>query len=513
MPRLWRLIRARRRAEEGLTLIEVVAALGVLGIVMLPLASLFFWGATNGTYNREQGDALAIANGFLAKANSLTYSALGFYESQCGGTVPGYNGQPGVDLGASPPAGVSGQVPCTAAPAQVVGNETYYENTYIVWVNGSGVSTLTTALTANQANVTSLAVTALPFAVVSGDSIVVGSGSTAQTVTASGTAAVGATSIPVTSFTSTYAQAVGVNVYDASVCTASGYCGDSYAYKQVYSNVHWNEGGHTSQLTQSILVYPGGLGKYTGPKNNIGSGGSTVPDNVSSSGFSATCPAGLSPCATQLQLNWTAPVNTPGFFVAVWATNPGHLATADTSGTGGGWSPTGSTASGVISNSATSTVVSGLASSTTYYFEIVAFSPDGTQWSTSQTFTSGATGSAPPPTCALGTLTVSQPGQSSGQAQIKNGTAHLMQAISMTVTYSGPCTAGANVVTVTGTSSGADPGSPYSLTWGPTQYTYSLCPNAGFNTGTHTYKAYMNGTVTSLTAQVSFSSTGGSAAC
>ena len=76
--------RKRGRGDEGLSLLEVMVALSVLSIVLLPLASVFYWGSTNAGFNRENGDAIAIANGFLAKANGITYANLGFYESQFG---------------------------------------------------------------------------------------------------------------------------------------------------------------------------------------------------------------------------------------------------------------------------------------------------------------------------------------------------------------------------------------------------------------------------------------------
>lgn len=67
---------------------------------------------------------------------------------------------------------------------------------------------LTTALISGTAY-TSLAVQALTQPISSGESLLIGTGSTTQTVTASASAAVGATSIPVNSFTANAAYAVG----------------------------------------------------------------------------------------------------------------------------------------------------------------------------------------------------------------------------------------------------------------------------------------------------------------
>lgn len=79
--------------------------------------------------------------------------------------------------------------------------------------NNSGSSTLTTALTSGQTGVTSLAVAALPAAIPSGTSLQIGFGSgQTQTVITSASAAQGATSITVTSFTSNAAYAIGTAV-------------------------------------------------------------------------------------------------------------------------------------------------------------------------------------------------------------------------------------------------------------------------------------------------------------
>jgi len=78
---------------------------------------------------------------------------------------------------------------------------------------GSGGTTLKSAL-ASGSTYTSLPVNALVTAVASGDPIVIGTGATAQTVTASAGAAVGAQSIPVTSFTASAAYSTGTSVFD-----------------------------------------------------------------------------------------------------------------------------------------------------------------------------------------------------------------------------------------------------------------------------------------------------------
>ena len=473
-----------------MTLLEVAVALGLLAIVLLPLASVFFGGEAASAANREYGDAIAIANGQLAQASGVTYANLRLYESQFGTpplTISGYNSQPAVDLGASPPNGTSAQIQATSQPQQV-GSIVYTATNYVVWVNGSG--------------------------------------------------------------------------------------GNTCAYKQVYSVVTWNEGGSPVHVTQSVLVYPGGLGRYAGsqcldfvvtthgasPNATVASGGlpgvqvgmavsgpniaagttvaavsgnsltlsqgatgggtqtllfgsspagfGVTPDNVT--GLTATVPA--APAGENaVNLTWNAPLDQPGYFVAVWAPDPGGqaaLAAPDTTGTSSAWAPTGSTTGAAISNSSNAFSVTGLAPNAAYWFEIVAFSTAGDQWAISQTWVTATTLNNPALLCTLGTLAISQAGQSSGNATVATSNSHLIQPITMTVTYAGQCTNGVDGLTVKATS-GGDPGSPFTLTWGAIEYTFNpptgLCPSGGFITGTHTYTVYHNGTATSLTAQVSFS--------
>ncbi len=465
-------------------------ALALLAIVLLPLASVFYGGESASSNNREYGDAIAIANGQLAQASGITYAALGFYVSQ--GPPSSYKGQPTVILGAAPPTGTSPQIPVTSQ-SQQVGSIVYTAKNNVVWVSGS---------------------------------------------------------------------------------SPSG--GDACAYKQVYSTVKWNEGGNPGSVTQNVLVYPGGLGKYGGTQclsvANVTTTGGLVAISVSSGGFPNVQPGmyvsgpniaagttvvsipgntltlsqaasgsgtqsltfGSTPTGssgtpdnvagvatsvpadpageTEVDLSWNTPVDTPGYLLAVWAPDPGGqgvLATPDTTGTGAAWAPTGSSTSGSILATATTFRVTGLAPSTSYWFEIVAFSANGAQWAISQTWVNGTTLNPPPQPCTLNTLTVSQAGQASGAATVAKSNGDLRQPITMTVTYSGTCTNGVDAVTVAASSSGADPGSPYALTWGSNQYTFNppggLCPvGTGFLTGTHTYTVSHNGTVTSLTAQVSF---------
>lgn len=83
---------------------------------------------------------------------------------------------------------------------------------YIALANGAGVTALTSALSNGQTYI-SLAVGALPAAIASGTSIIIGAGTgQTQTVATSGSASVGATSISVNSFVANATYAIGSNV-------------------------------------------------------------------------------------------------------------------------------------------------------------------------------------------------------------------------------------------------------------------------------------------------------------
>lgn len=108
-------------------------------------------------------------------------------------------------------------------------------------------SPLGTALTLGQTGVTSLSLSSgLKVPITNGDTIQLGSGATLQYVVASASAAIGATSISITSFTSTYAQPIGTPVSDFTVAC-------NYFYQD---GVHPNPTGHAliaSVVWQNIM--------------------------------------------------------------------------------------------------------------------------------------------------------------------------------------------------------------------------------------------------------------------
>jgi hypothetical protein len=485
-----------------LTLLEVAVALGILSIVLLPLANVFYGGESASAHNREYGDAIAIANGQLAQASGVTYANLGFYENQnpVWGTppltIPGFGGQPAVDLGASPPSGVLPEVQPTSQPQQV-GTVVYKATNYVVWVNGSGsnacaykkIYSVVSWIEGGQSVSVTQSVLVYPGGLgrYSGSQclnyIVTTTGASKTITVASG----GFPGVQVGMAVSGPNIAAGTTV--AALSGVPLGTGNTLTLSQ----------GATGSGNNSETVFFGSAPPGT----------NTTPDNVDN--LAASVPTGT-PGQSSVNLAWSAPVDIPGSFVAVWAPDPGGqgaLATPDTTGTTGAWAPTGSTTGQAVLGTATTVTATGLSPNTAYWFEIVAFSTAGDQWAISQTWVTATTANNPVLACTLGALSVSQAGQASGTATVATSNGHLIQPITMTVTYAGQCTSVADPLTVKVASSGTDPGSPYPLTWGATEYTYNpgsgLCPSAAFITGTHTYTVYNNGTATSLIAQVLFS--------
>ncbi len=408
-----------------------MVALVVLTILLTSMGTLFYGNMAASASNRENGDAIGIANGFLAKVSAVTYASVGFYENQFASkTVPSYTGLPGVDLGASPTVGNVALISATSTPQQV-GSIVYAESTYIVWVDGSGSN-------------------------------------------------------------------------------------HQYAYKKVFSVVTWKDRGVQRSVTQSLLVYPGGWGKYQHAQNNTPSSPAGAPTSVV--GLSATVP-GSPQGTTEVDLTWTAPASPPGYFVVTYATDPSKLVATATSGTTSAWAPTGVSTTGILSGSATSASLTGLSSSTTYYAEVVAFSSDGSSWVSSQARVSATTLTPPPSPCAISGISVSQSNQASGTVQIgKSGSnaGHLVSGLTISVSSTGSCTASNTVTVAVVPASGSDPksGSPYSLSLSGTSFATTVC-NSGWTyaSGAHTFTPSLDGVASSTKATVTFSTSNGSTSC
>lgn len=132
---------------------------------------------------------------------------------------------------------------------------------------GAGSTTLTSALAANTAGVTSISVAALPAAIASGTTITLGYGGSApQNVTTSATAALGATTISVTSFTvNSTGFLVGANVVPVPTTSDNpSSLGGTVAYSGALPSGDFTFSGTGLGNRQVVIVYTFAAGSTTG---------------------------------------------------------------------------------------------------------------------------------------------------------------------------------------------------------------------------------------------------------
>jgi prepilin-type N-terminal cleavage/methylation domain-containing protein len=183
---------ARTRGEQGFTLIELVIVLVILPIIIggVSMAVITSLKDSSGLQNRigDSADAQITSAYYIRDVQSATYLT-------------------------------TTETPSTA-PAVCASGAASGSNSRLLlalYWPGMTPTMLTTALAAGQSGVTSLAVTSLSAAITNGELITIGSGPTIQMVTAAATAAIGATSISVNSFSSTDAEPVGSAVSTITV--------------------------------------------------------------------------------------------------------------------------------------------------------------------------------------------------------------------------------------------------------------------------------------------------------
>jgi prepilin-type N-terminal cleavage/methylation domain-containing protein len=273
---------------------------------------------------------------------------------------------------------------------------------------------------------------------------------------------------------------------------------DSQAYKLVTVKVSWVFNGLPESQTSSTIVYPGGVGPYTGPGTSVTT--PTVGGTPSAPVLKPpTVPTDPTVGAYEIDLSWTV-TSLPGYFTIDWASDPADLPSALAVGSG---VPTLGKTGVAVSQPATQTVyyVQQLQPSTTYYFEVIAFSNTG-QWASSNRF-SASTLAPPPQPCTWGNLTVTDPAYSVKSKTYliqvgngKNATFVTAEALNLAVTSNTFC--GGITATVTSTFNGStDAGSPFAMVdgAGTNAGTWSGTIPAGepWAAGTHQLQLLVNG--------------------
>jgi hypothetical protein len=233
-------------------------------------------------------------------------------------------------------------------------------------------------------------------------------------------------------------------------------------------------------VRQDSLLYPGGQGQYAGGAS--ASTTSTPPTTVSPVPTTPVLAAPVVPAdpagRTEIDLTWSQP--------AGGATIVSYTVQYSTSST----FPAGSTnAIANLPTNSTAYPVTALASSTSYWFRIVANA--ATQAATSNSVTA-ATLAQPAPACTLGAITVTGATTSSttGTILTKHGNrSEMSENLTLGFSTTGTCTHAYNVKAADPTNT-ADQGSPYTLTAnGSGSYSGSVLAlgQQGWSVGIHTF--------------------------
>ena len=251
------------------------------------------------------------------------------------------------------------------------------------------------------------------------------------------------------------------------------------AYKRLTVIVSWSDAAGAHTVRQDSILYPGGQGQYIGPMG----GTSTTTTTTGVTQPNAPVLAAIVPLAspadqTQIALSWSQPgggaqVTT---YSIKYSTNVNFPAGQFT----------------VIANLASSILnytVTGLAPSTTYYFQIIAYA--GANSATSSPPPPSATTAAAPVTCTLGGLNVSGATTLSTTGTILQNNGKMSEDLTVSWTTSGTCPHTYNVKGVD-PSNAADPSSPYALTVSAGSYsaTINSSGSKSWAVGLHTFTVW-----------------------
>jgi Tfp pilus assembly protein PilV len=327
-----------------------------------------------------------------------------------------------------------------------------------------------------------------------------------QTVVLGSTAPVGAFA-PVTT------QQVGATTFtittyitwaDASVPSGTCISGSSTcqgAYPLVTVVVTW--GGPTAgSVTESTIDYPGGLGKWTAAGYNrtglvtCPSTPETPDQNTPQLGNGTS----TSPTYAWVDVSWQPPnsmSDDPCYYVIDVATDslalPIENLTNHTCKAGSG---SGVQASRPQPGTADSYLVTGLSWSTTYYFEVVAYSSGGAQCAVSN-IESFATTTTTGSTCTVTSFSVTAEPSNSSSKTYLDSHGNMTDDLDLVAGTTGTCSNFTVNSELVGSTT-QDPGSPWALTAGSGgQFSYTVASmGTAWTTGQHEFTLSINGTAT-----------------
>jgi hypothetical protein len=245
----------------------------------------------------------------------------------------------------------------------------------------------------------------------------------------------------------------------------------SQAYKRLSVIVTWSDQAGAHTVEQDSVLYPGGLGTYQGAMG--GPAATTTTTSPSAPSTPALVVAPGPPDPSQVPLSWSQP---PGggavtSYSIEYSTDPSF--------------PAGNFA--VIAGlapSITSYTVTGLAPSTTYFFEVVAYA--GAQVTTADSVS--ATTAALSGGCTLGGLNIVGATSLSTTGTILATNGKMSENLTLSWSTTGSCNDTYEVNAVDSTNS-PDPGSPYVLTGSSGAYSATVASygSKGWAIGLHTF--------------------------
>ncbi len=326
------------RSSDGITLVEMIVAVTLLGIVLLPLARVFYnsLNAASSTGSRQQ--AAELATSVISDLRSVPYPEVGF-------TATGANSL-GSTLASDP-----------SYASSITPSGPYFWD----WDgDGETFSSVTTGPGGNDDGTTSDSADEQLVVVATQPSFTVGSSSTVfapimSNVTASG---------------NTFTITTHLLYASSSVPTCPGSASPltvlTQAYVRAFVTVAWNNGPiHGERLTQDSIIYPGGQPPYDGPQFNSADT-PAVPTNVTSSQTSTT---------GDVKVSWTwQPLGNPSGCFAVGWSNQAQVTTST-----GMLSNTAVSATCPTSSCTANYTVTGLDPGGQYVFFVIAYSSNGVE--------------------------------------------------------------------------------------------------------------------------------------
>jgi type II secretory pathway pseudopilin PulG len=443
--------RARRRDDEtGFTIVELVVALGLMSIVAASLAGVFWSSIRTAGNASHRSDAASIASREIEEMRSFQYTSIGFYA-----------------------------------------DETGYTTSFVDPITNQTLTTVTLGATTPS-----------------------GTPSDIQPETPDPSASSGFNPDPDPTNAAPITQG-GVNY---TVNRYVGWVDASPAYPQAYKRtvvmVSWTDqaGAHVCNGTvmlcviQTSIVYPGGLGKYNGPE---GAGPSTT---TSTSVFTLPGQPTLNSVTVAgpgtLAVSWSAP--TSGSAVTTYSVEY----STDNTFPPGNFTVIGDPTAGTLASSIFSYNLNGLADSTTYYVEVIAYSGDTAG---QPSLFKSATTPAPPPVCNLGALGVAGATSKSTTGTKLTKTGRMSENLTVTWSTSGSgftpdglhqCSDSFGIL-ADNSGGGADPGAqPYGPLFNNGSGSYNLTIGSnnqkGWATGVHTFSVWDNTTGSATTVVKTF---------